>query len=85
MYNYFCHSVKRQAELEQFQYFTETEPHKLLKASQARWLSLHSCVSRFIEQWDALIEYFKLATRRDNLLVTEKILSLLFGNCIITF
>ena len=23
------------------------------------WLSLHSCVSRLIEQWDALLQYFK--------------------------
>ena len=77
VYNYFCHSAKRQSELQQFQYFTETEPHKLLRASQTRWLSLHSCVSRMIEQWDALLQYFQAATQKDNLLVTEKILSLM--------
>ena len=77
VYNYFCHSAKRQSELKEFQYFTETEPHKLLRASQTRWLSLHSCVIRLIEQWDALLHYFQMAVQRDNLLVTEKILSLM--------
>ena len=76
-YNYFCHSAKRQSELKNFQYFTETEPHKLLRASQTRWLSLHSCFSRLIEQWDALLQYFQMAVQCDNLLVTEKILSLM--------
>ena len=75
VYNYFCHSAKRQSELKEFQYFTETEPHKLLRTSQTRWLSLHSCVTRLIEQWDALLHYFQMAVQRDNLLVTEKILS----------
>ena len=46
IYNYSSHSAKRQSKLKAFQYFTETEPHKLLCASQTRWLSLHSCVSR---------------------------------------
>jgi len=31
VYNYFCYSTKRQAELQELQYFTETEPHKLVK------------------------------------------------------
>ena len=77
VYNYFCHSAKRQQDLKNFQYFTETEPHRLLKASQTRWLSLHSCVARLIEQWDTLLQYFEMAVKRDNLLVTEKILSLM--------
>ena len=76
-YMYFCHSAKRQADLKDFQYFTETEPHKLLRASQTRWLSLHSCIARLIEQWDVLVQYFQMASQRDNLLVTEKILSLI--------
>ena len=34
VYNYFCHSAKRQCELKEFQYFTETELHKLVCGSQ---------------------------------------------------
>jgi len=74
---YYCHGAKRHADLKDFHYFTETAPHKLLRASQTRWLSLHSCVARMIEQWDALVYYFQMASQRDNLLVTKKILSLL--------
>ena len=51
IYNYFSHSAKRQAD---FQWFAEAEPHQLLRRCQTRWLSLHSCVQRLIEQWDAL-------------------------------
>jgi len=58
IYDYFCHSAKRQSESKELQYFTETEPHKLLQPSQTRWLSLHSSVSRVIEQWDTLLRYF---------------------------
>ena len=32
---------------------------------------VHSCVSRLIEQWDALLQYFQMAVQRDNLLVTK--------------
>ena len=75
VYNYFCHSAKRQAEYALFQYFAEVEPHKMLRPCQTRWLSLHSCVSRFIEQWDTLVEYFQAVVDRDNLLVSQKILT----------
>ena len=74
-YNYFCHSAKRQAEFEKFQIFAEVEPHRLLKPSQTRWLSLHACMSRVIEQWDALTMYFRSVVATDNLLSSQKILS----------
>ena len=57
-YSYFSHSAKRLAEFAKFQHFSETEPHKILKPAQARWLSLQMCVSRIIEQWDALEAFF---------------------------
>ena len=50
VFTYFSHSSKRLFEFQQFQYFTETKPHKLLEASQTRWLSLYQCISRIIEQ-----------------------------------
>ena len=52
----------------------EVEPHRLLKASQTSWLSLHSCVLRLIEQWDALTLYFQAVVATDNFLVSQKIL-----------
>ena len=59
VYNYFSHSAKRQAEFRAVQTFAELEPHKLLRPCQTRWLSLHACISRVIEQWDVLIQYFQ--------------------------
>lgn len=58
IYSYFHQSSKRLQEYESFQHFTNTEPHKLLKLSQTRWLSLEQCVLRLLEQWPALTSYF---------------------------
>jgi len=33
LHNAFCHSTRRQSELQQFKYFIDTEPHKLLRTS----------------------------------------------------
>ena len=75
IYNYFFHSSKRQVEFRAVQCFVGVEPHKLLRPCQTRWLSLHACVSRVIEQWDALVQFFEVAVDQDNLLVSQKILS----------
>ena len=50
---------KRIREFEHFQVFVESKPHKLLKACQTRWLSLEACVNRLLEQYQALISYFR--------------------------
>ena len=60
VYNYFSHSAKRQEQFRVVQHFCDMEQHKLLRPCQTRWLSLQSCVSRLIEQWDALIIFSKL-------------------------
>ena len=62
---YFHRSAKRIRMFEQFQQFVETKPHKLLKSSQTRWLSLEACVNRLIEQYDALLSYFR-STEEDS-------------------
>ena len=77
VYNYFSNSAKRQEQFKIVQHFCDMEPHRLLRPCQTRWLSLHSCVSRLIEQWDALIQFFQAVAGRDNLLMSQKILSLL--------
>jgi len=59
IYTYFMYSFKRQSEYHQFQIFCELRPHKILKPCQTRWLSLHSCIKRILEQLNALKLYFQ--------------------------
>lgn len=59
IYSYFKYSSKRQIEFKEFQKFVEVKPHKLLRPCQTRWLSLHACISRVLEQWSALQLYFQ--------------------------
>lgn len=58
IYTYMKYSFKRQTEFSEFQVFVDTKPHKMLQPSQTRWLSLHSCVKRVLEQYKALKLYF---------------------------
>lgn len=59
VYTYMKLSFKRQSEFKNFQTFVESKPHKLLQPSQIRWLSLHSCIERVLEQFNALKLYFQ--------------------------
>lgn len=59
IYTYFQYSFKRQSEFKSFQEFVEVKPHKLLKPSQTRWLSILSVVERVLEQYNALQLYFQ--------------------------
>lgn len=77
IYSHFSHSAKRLAQFKQFQHFTNTEPHKILKPSQTRWLSLEQCVNRIIEQWSALELYFEQEAAKDRLLSLESIVGAL--------
>ncbi|CAG9790618.1 unnamed protein product [Diatraea saccharalis] len=43
VYGYFSQSSKRQREFAEFQNFTDTENHRLLRHYDIRWLSLHAC------------------------------------------
>ena len=56
---FFQKSPKRYRILEEFQSFVDSKPHKLLKAGQTRWSSLEMCVNRLLEQYDALLLYFR--------------------------
>ena len=73
VYSYFNHSAKRLADYKEFQDFTNTKPHKLLRACQTRWLSLQQCVRRIVEQWEALSAYFARASQEDRLIQAERI------------
>ncbi|KAE9522707.1 hypothetical protein AGLY_016890 [Aphis glycines] len=59
IYTYMELSSKRQSEYKEFQVFVDAKPQKFLQASQTRWLSLHSCVKRILEQYKALKLYFE--------------------------
>lgn len=77
IYSFFSHSAKRLAEFEKFQHFVQVEPHKILKPAQTRWLSLQMCVSRILEQWDALELFFADAAERERLVAAENVASTL--------
>ena len=77
IYSHFNHSAKRLAEYQTFQHFTDTEPHKILKPAQTRWLSLEQCVLRVLEQWSALEAYFENSVEKDRLVSSQNILSAL--------
>lgn len=66
IYNFFKQSSKRQSEFRDFQIFTETDIHKLLRPAQTRWLSLTTVVDRILEQWQALRLYFDDKWLSDN-------------------
>ncbi|KAL5246109.1 hypothetical protein ACI65C_013517 [Semiaphis heraclei] len=73
IFNYFKSSCKRISQLKEFQDLCELEPHKMLRPAQTRWLSLSMAVSRIIEQWEALKQYFAANYKDDRLKVAENI------------
>ena len=66
IYTYMKYSFKRQLEFKEFQTFLEIKPHKLLQPSQTRWLALHDCNTRILEQLKALKLYFQAEHLIDN-------------------
>lgn len=59
VYRYLKYSSKRQDSLGKFQVLLDLPEHKILRFHKLRWLSLHSVVLRFLEQYDALYLYFQ--------------------------
>ena len=49
----------RLTKFEKIQKALNVAPHKLLRPAQTRWLSLHMCVHRILEQWEALYVFFE--------------------------
>ncbi|KYM93750.1 hypothetical protein ALC62_15647 [Cyphomyrmex costatus] len=72
---YVSGSAKRCAILKEFQDFFEVEKNKILKLSNTRWLVLHKCVTRILDNWDVLTNFFILAVHEDKLKSAETILS----------
>ncbi|XP_014775657.1 uncharacterized protein LOC106872981 [Octopus bimaculoides] len=66
IYSFLSNSPKRLQEYEEFQAFTQTNPHQLLHVSCTRWLSLKQVVKRILELWPALVLFFTTAAIEDN-------------------
>lgn len=59
VFYYFKKSFKRKNELKKFQNLCSVEEKKIIKHCITRWLSLGKCLKRIIDQWQALLLYFK--------------------------
>ncbi|XP_050298878.1 uncharacterized protein LOC126737852 [Anthonomus grandis grandis] len=77
IYNYFSHSSKLQECFQEFQVFCQLKPHKMLHPSQTRWLSLQAAVDQTLENWDALILFFRDECFQEDLNSTKNILNCL--------
>lgn len=66
-YSWFSHSPNRRYDYEQLWQTIEGDNHalKLVAPAATRWLSLHQCIVRIIDQWDVLKLHFGLADRNE--------------------
>lgn len=58
VYAHFSRSSIRRHDLKEFQEFAQCNEHIILKPSGTRWLALHNCIIRLIQQLPALELYF---------------------------
>ena len=65
IYSHFAMSSQRTKAFAEFQEFWKTERHKILRPGQTRWLSMKTCVSRILEQYEALKLYFTAVVFED--------------------
>ena len=74
IYNYFSQSAKQIDEFKEFQDFTDTPKHRILKFYDIRRQSLGTCVRRILEQWSPLSLFFQnRICLIDRIQVSEKI------------
>ncbi|XP_065370891.1 uncharacterized protein LOC135963040 [Calliphora vicina] len=72
--SYFNRSYIRQKKLEEFQEYFQTGVHKILSPAITRWLSIHCCVKRVLEQFEPLRSFLRLEVFEDPSKVTETML-----------
>jgi len=77
---YVSGSAKRSAILREFQEFFKIEKNKMLRLAKTKWLVLHQCVVRLLDNWEALKHYFIFAVSEDKLESAEIILNQLHNN-----
>lgn len=58
IYFYLQNSSKRQHSFQLCQDIYGLKPHKILKYISTRWLSMHGCIERILQQWEPLLMYF---------------------------
>ena len=58
IFHYLENSSKRMKELQGFQRESGVALRKIIKHGPTRWLSLHNCVTRLLEQWEPLTAFF---------------------------
>ncbi|XP_065213012.1 uncharacterized protein LOC135840413 [Planococcus citri] len=66
VYCYLKHSTKRQQHLAGIQKILDLPEHKILKFKKVRWLSLQGVVERYVEQYDALLQFFETERTRSS-------------------
>ncbi|XP_044744751.1 uncharacterized protein LOC123306698 [Coccinella septempunctata] len=72
--SHFSRSSSRRQKYEEFQIFFKVDIHKILSPSNTRWLSVKACVDRLLEQYEALLGYFRENVYEDPSYITEAIL-----------
>jgi hypothetical protein len=77
IYTYISGSAKRCAQLIEMQTYFNLKHYKILKLCDTRWLSLHDCISRILQNWDVLVSYFQIACLEDQLETANTILNLM--------
>lgn len=81
VYTYLSGSSKRCAQLEEMQEYFNYKKKKILRVADTRWLSLHKCVERILENWEVLKDYFRVAVVDDKLKSAKTILKELENLC----
>jgi hypothetical protein len=62
------------AELAQMQEFFKGTTQKMLKLSATRWLSMQHAIKRVLDNWQILLDYFRVAQLEDNSKIISSIL-----------
>jgi hypothetical protein len=57
---------KKTAQLAEMQEFFNIEQKKMFKFFATRWLSMQHAVKRIIDNWEVLLNYFRLANFEEN-------------------
>jgi hypothetical protein len=57
---------KKTAQLAEMQEFFNIEQKKMFKLFATRWLSMQHAVKRIIDNWEVLLNYFRLANFEEN-------------------
>ena len=78
-YNWFSHSPKWLIQYQELhKSLTNEVPTKLRQLSATRWMSRYECITRIIDQWDALKLCFQMASSNDEKCYTARQLTSMY-------